>query len=252
MGMSIVLTISGQKGGIGKSVTAVNLAASLALFEKKTLLIDCDPRASATQWAAQGPYTHEISSVLSGKAGFMDCVTSTQLRYLDILPSGFDLFFTGLKLSKLTANEKILRIFLRTDVDPVYSYIIIDAPSSWGYLSVAALAAADWMISPVCPGVHSERDVSCLLKLVNYVRKTHEVSLKVGGFLFNRCRTKEEPETFLRDQTLTEIKDLIFQTCIPEDPALERASSPLALKNLKTPAAVAYLDFAKEIVSTFT
>ena len=249
--MSNILTISGQKGGIGKSVTAVNLAASLALFEKKTLLIDCDPRGSATEWAEAGPYTHDISSVLSGKAGFMDSVISTKLRFLDILPSGFDLFFAGLRLSKLTSNEKILRIFLRTDVDPMYEYIIIDSPSSWGYLSVAALTAADWMISPVCPAVHSEWDFSCLLKLVNYVRKTHEAPLKIGGFVFNRCQTGEEPENFLKEQNLVEIKDLVYQTIIPEDPAVEKASCPLVLTDMKTPAASAYLNFAKEIVSTF-
>ncbi|WP_022669385.1 ParA family protein [Desulfospira joergensenii] len=249
--MSNIFTISGQRGGIGKSITAVNLAASLALLEKKTLLIDCDPRAAATEWSGAGPYTHDIASLLSGKAGFMDTVTRTGLGYLDILPAGFELFFTGLRLAKLTSNEKILRIFIRTDVDPVYEYIIIDSPSSWGYLSVAALTAADWMISPVCPGIQSEWDFTCLLKLVNYVRKTHEVPLKLGGFLFNRCRTGEGPESFLKDQNLMEIKDLIFRTVIPEDPAVVKASDPLSLKNIKTPAASAYLEFAKEIVSTF-
>ncbi len=111
--MGKIITIAGQKGGTGKSVTAVNLAASLALFEKSTLLIDCDPQGCATQWCGimNIDYNCDITSVLSGRSRLTDAIVKTQINYLDMMPAGFALFQVALKLAKKSANEKILRLF---------------------------------------------------------------------------------------------------------------------------------------------
>ncbi|MBA3009810.1 MAG: ParA family protein [Desulfobacula sp.] len=255
MVMSKVLTISGQKGGSGKSVTAVNLAACLSLYEKKTLLIDCDPQGSTTEWSgikAMG-YPFNLSSVLSGKATIIQAIVKTDFHYLDMLPAGFDLFEVALKLAGTVSNEKILRLLLE-DIEQEYDYIIIDAPSSYGFLSVAALTAADWLVIAMSTRHNAVEDFHCLLKLIKYIRHTHKNFLKIASILFNRCKTDAEIDQFLADQNLSEIKDLICPTFIPEDEAVKNAIDkkiPLVLYDIKSPASSAYLRFAKEMVLVF-
>jgi chromosome partitioning protein len=255
MGMAKVVTISGQKGGSGKSVTALNLAVSLALYGKKTLLVDSDPQASATQWAGIKAVeaSLDLSSVLSGKATIMDAIAKTEFSCLNILPAGFNLFPVASKLAKRVSNEKILRLFLE-DIEADYDYIIIDAPSSYGFLSVAALTAADWLIIAMCPRYNSVIEFRCLLQLIKYIRDTHETPLKILNILFNRCKTNGEIDQFLVDQNLSETKSLVSDTFIPEDETVNSAIAskrPLALYDIKSPASLAYLSFAKELVLVF-
>ncbi|MCF8092733.1 MAG: ParA family protein [Desulfotignum sp.] len=250
--MATTLTISGQKGGIGKSTIAVNLAATLALYEKKVLLIDCDPRGCATEWikGSNPGDRHDISSVLNKRVRSADAVVKTQLAWLDILPAGFGLFETGLKLSKTIPGQVVLRTLIEQDLTASYEYIIIDAPSSYGFLSVMALAASDWLIVPICPGMTSKADCLCLFRLINYIRKTHSTSLKIGGFVFNRCNSSDEIQIFLKDQNLTQIADLVCRTCIPEDIRVEKSiiqKTPLVLHDIKTAAGKSFLGLAKEI-----
>ena len=254
--MGKVLTISGQKGGSGKTVTAVNLAVSLSLYGEKVLLIDCDPQGCATEWSGIKALDHalDISCVLNGTATMGEAIVKTELACLEILPTGFDLFSVGLRLGRAVGNEKILRLFIE-DIQSEYDYIIIDAPSSYGFLSVAALTAADWLIIAMCTRHNSVEDFHCLLKLIKYVRDTHEVPLKIAGLLFNRCKTKEEINGFLADQNLLETQDLVYDTFIPEDENLKKSidlKTPLALYDIKSPASLAYLNFAKEMVLAFT
>jgi len=249
--MSKIITIAGQKGGTGKSATAVNLATSLALFEKNTLLIDCDPQGCSTQWCGVMDlgYNCDITSVLSGRTKFIDAVIKTQINYLDMLPAGFNLFKLALKLAKKPGNEKILRLLLK-DVKDEYEYIIIDSPSSYSFLSVTAMTAADWLL--VCMSVqhNSVEDFHCLLRMVKYIRTTHNVPLKIAGLLFNRCETKEDILSFIENQNLSNIKQMIYNTFIPDDDNIKRSIDlkiPIALHDIKSPAAEAYLTFAKEM-----
>jgi len=256
MGMGKVLTISGQKGGSGKTVTAVNLAVSLSLYEKKVLLIDCDPQGCATEWSGIKAldYALDISCVLNGTSTMVDAIVKTEFTCLEILPTGFDLFSVALRLGRAVENEKILRLFIE-DIEPEYDYIIIDAPSSYGFLSVVAFTAADWIIIAMCTRYNSVEDFHCLLKLIKYVRDTHEIPLKIAGLLFNRCKTKEEISGFLADQNLSKTKDLVYNTFIPEDGAVKKSIDlkiPLVLYDVKNPASSAYLNFAKEMVLAFT
>jgi len=249
--MSKIITVASPKGGSGKSVTAVNLATSLALLEKNTLLIDCDLQGSSTQWCGiEGSDYHcDMASVLSGSVKMTDAVIKTQVNYLDMIPAGFNLFRVALKLAKKIGNEKMLRLFLR-DVEDEYEYIIIDPPSSYGFLSVTAMTAADWLI--ICMSVYhdSVEAFHCLLQTVKYIQTTHNVPLKIAGCLFNMCETKEDILSFLEKQNLMDIKQMVYQTVIPEDDNIKRSIDlkiPAALQNLKSPAAAAYLNFAKEI-----
>jgi len=243
--------MAGQKGGTGKSVTAVNLAASLALSGKKTLLIDCDPQGCATQWCGikDLDYPCDITSVLSGRAKVMDAIVNTQVKNLDIMPAGFNLFQVALKLAKNSGNEKILRFFLK-DVEDTYAYIIIDSPSSYSFLSVTAMTAADWLLVCMCPHHNAIEDFHCLLRMVTYIRTTHDVPLKIAGLLFNQCETEKQVASFLENQNLLDVKKLVYPVFIPSDNAIKKAMAlkiPVALYDIKSPAAEAYLKVAEEM-----
>ena len=251
MFMNKIITIAGQKGGTGKSVTAVNLATSLSLLEKNTLLIDVDPQALSTLWCGikELDYNCDIATVLSGRASVKSAIVKTQVNYLDMIPSGFNLFQVARRLAKTPGNEKMLHLLLK-DVEDEYDYIIIDAPSSYGFLSISALTAAQWVLVCMTVQQNSLDDFQCFLKLVKYIRDTHTVPLKIAGFLFNRCRNGTQIHSFLEHQNLLDIEKMVFNTFIPEDkniPEAARMSLPLALHDIKSPAASAYLNFSSEI-----
>lgn len=254
--MGTILTISGQKGGIGKSVIAVNLAATLALYEKKVLLVDGDPAGCATQWVGMTDPApgHDIASLLNGSVDAADAVVKTPLGWLDILPAGFGLFETGLQLSADASSHTLLRQVLHDPSLAVYEYIIVDAPSSFGFLSVMALAAADWLIVPVHPGRMSGSDCHCLFKLINHIRKTHQIPLKIGGFVFNCCNDANDIPAFIENESLTRISDLVYTTHIPSDKGVDMSIEqkiPLVLHDIKAPAGQAFLQFAQEIDRIF-
>ena len=176
--MSNIITIAGQKGGTGKSVTAVNLAASLALFGKKTLLIDCDPQACSTQWCAirDVDYKGDITLVLSGRAKVSDAIVKTRIMDLDIMPSGFNLFQVALKLAKNSGNEKILRFFLK-DVEDDYDYIIIDTAAGTHCDVIAALEVCDYIYAVTEPTPLGEHDAELIIKLAITMNKPYDVIL---------------------------------------------------------------------------
>ncbi|MBT3387218.1 MAG: ParA family protein [Desulfobacula sp.] len=249
--MSKIITIAGQKGGTGKSITAVNLATSLALLGKKTLLIDCDPQACSTQWCGikDLDYKCDITSVLSGRAKVIDAVVRTRINGLDIMPARFNLFQVALKLSKNSGNEKILRFFLK-DIEDEYAYIIIDSPSSYSFLSVTAMTAADWLLVCMSAQHNSIEDFYSLLQMVQYIRTTHNVPLKIAGLLFNRSETKKQIEFFMENQNLSDVKELVYNTFIPNDVAIQKSMElkiPVVLHDIKSPAAKAYLSAADEL-----
>lgn len=253
--MNTILTISGQRGGSGKSITALNLAVSLSLYERKVLLVDGDPQGCATEWSGLGSsgYPFDLSSVLSGRATLIEAISKTEFNFLDMVPAGFDLFSAGQKLSRLTANEKILRLLLE-DVRADYDYIIVDAPSSYGFLSIAALTAADGLLISLCPRINRAGDVHSLLKSIKYIRSTHGTTLKIAGVLFNRCQGDDEIARFIDEQNLKETRALVCSSFIPEDDAVDQAVRnlrPLALQDVKSPASEGYLAVAREMIQAF-
>ncbi|MCG8568447.1 MAG: ParA family protein [Desulfobacterales bacterium] len=252
--MSNVLTISGHGNGTGKSVIALNLAASLAVYEKKTLLIDCDPEGVITGWAGNSIYPHDLSTVMGGRVGLGDAISKTEFNFLDVVPAGKEMIALGERLSRQPANEKLLRLLIEENKEIGYEYIIIDAPSSNRFLTLSAMTAADWLISPFCPTTHSKKDLLQLLGDIRYIRKAHDTGLKIAGFLFNRCGDREEIQSFIQREDLGEIAELIYQTHIPHDSLVPRTVEqyvPLVLSDIKSPAASAFLCFAREIDSIF-
>ncbi len=253
--MCKLITIAGQKGGNGRSVTAVNLAASLALLEKRTLLVDCDPRACSTVFAGLDTSTLacDLSSVLFGKVAPSDAVLTTRLRFMDILPASFNLFHAASRLSLNAGNERILRIFLR-ELRTEYEYMIIDSPASYGFLTVAAMAASDWLVVPFQCTPGNIRGFSSLLRMVRHVRSHFQEGLKIAGLLFNQCSSREEIDRFLAGSDLNGVEDIVYKSFVPRDDAIRIAAEdgkPVALHDVESPGARAYLDVAKEVISSF-
>lgn len=254
--MSKIITISGQRGGSGKSVTALNLAVSLSLYERDVLLVDCDPQGCVTDWSGINStgYPFGLADVLNGKATLIEAVSNTEFNHLDILPAGFDLFPVALKLSRLVANEKMLKLLME-EIRSDYDYIILDAPSSYGYLSITAMTAADWLLAVFCPRENWVEDFHTLLKSVRYIRQTHESAVKIAGILFNRCNDKDKQDRILADDRVADARDLVYSSFIPEDLAVAEAISqktPLALYDIKSPACQGYLGFAREVIQAFS
>lgn len=253
--MCKLITIAGQKGGNGRSVTAVNLAASLALLEKRTLLVDCDPRACSTVFAGcdAAALSCDLSSVLFGKVAPSDAVVTTRLGYMDLLPASFDLFHAASRLSMNAGNERILRIFLR-DLRTEYEYMIIDSPASYSFLTITALAASDWLVVPFQCSPANIGEFTSLLRMVRHVRSNFQERLKIAGLLFNQCGSREEVDRFLAGSDLNGVEDIVYKSFVPRDDAIRAAGEegkPVALYDVESPGARAYLDVAKEVISSF-
>ena len=253
--MSKTITIAGQKGGIGKSTAAVNLAASLALLEKRTLLVDCDPRGCSTQWSSlpAGDLQADLSQVLSGRSNMTRAIVSTRIAGLDVLPGNLSLYHSAARLSRNRGNEKILRLFLK-DVQENYDYIIVDSPSSYHFMSTAAMIAADTLLVMVSVNGNTGEDFNCLLRMVKHVRSAHDVPVTLGGLVFNQCPGKVSGLAFLEEQGLSEISQMVYETVIPEDRNVRDACAggvPVLLLDLKSPASIAFLALANEMDSAF-
>ncbi len=246
--MSNVMTISGHGNGTGKSIIALNLAASLAVYEKKTLLIDCDPQGMISDWASMGD--QGLASVMAGTLSLPRAIAHTEFNFLDVIPTGDDLVSQARRLSDRPDNEKLLRLLIEENREMGYEYIIIDAPSSNRYLSISSMTAADWLIIPFQPGLSSRKTVVRTLRDVGHVRRTHDTALGIAGFLMNRCPEGTDIQTCVEEEGIEDIADLIYGTHIPDDPSVSltlEQNIPLVLSDIRSPAAIAFLTFAQEI-----
>lgn len=222
---------------------------------KKILLIDCDPQARVSQWHNNDSTgnNHDLSQVLAGRISVSDAVSHTDIDGLHVLPGGFDLCSISLKLTRRMENEKLIGLVV-DEVKHDYDMVIIDAPSSCGYLSIAALTAADRLAAVVVPDKDWTRDFHSLMKIVRYIHQSHNTPLGIAGILFNRCNSEKQMENHSVPEVLEQIRPLIYQTMIPDDETLNKESAvlgPLPLYDVKAPASQAYLGLAREIICSF-
>ena len=253
--MANVICIVSQKGGTGKTTTAVNIAGALALFERRTLLIDCDPLGNATTGLGIEKQTllADLSDVLTGKLPPEVVVVETEMPHLELLPARFSLMEVEKAIS-LSADRQIrLRKRVETIADS-YDYILIDAPPSLNFLAVSAMICADWLLIPVQCQIYALEGMGQLLAIAGSLKKKQNPSLSIAGVLFTMCPDAAEGQLICPEEIVGTFHKNLFHTTIPWDRLLRESSDygrPLVLHDITSRGARAYLELAMELVNFF-
>lgn len=250
--MARVISLANQKGGVGKTTTAINLGASLAACERRVLVLDLDPQANATSGMGL-PKDRDLSMypVLIKGLNLRDVIVPTELPGLDVAPSSVDLVATELDLSDEGRREFRLRDALES-VRDAYDYILIDSPPSLGLLTINGLTAADSVLVPLQCEYFALEGVSQLMNTLERVRQQLNPHLDIEGIVL----TMYDERINLARQVAAEVRehfpDKVYKTVIPRNVRLGEAPSfgkPILLYDIRSRGSEAYLQLAKEFIS---
>ncbi len=251
--MARIITIVNQKGGVGKTTTAINLSASLSFLGKRSLLIDTDTQGNTTSGLGfdKNELEYTVYEVLTGQCGIRDSILHTDLENLDLIGSNINLAGASVELVNVPERERILKNALK-EVEDEYDFILIDSPPSLGLITLNNLTAAESVMIPLQCEYYALEGMSELLDTIFLVQKNLNPDLTIEGIVM----TMFDRRTNLSKQVVAEVKnyfgDKVYRTIIPRNVKLGEAPSfgkPSILYAPESTGAQAYMDLAREVIA---
>lgn len=250
--MGKIISIANQKGGVGKTTTAINLAASLAALELKTLLVDADPQANSTSGLGFDPrtITKSIYECMMNEATAKETIVHTSIDYLDLLPSHMDLVGAEVEMINITGREERMKNALGV-VKGEYDYILIDCSPSLGLITVNSLTASDSVIIPVQCEYFALEGLGKLLNTIKIIQQRLNVGLQIEGILLTMYDLRIRLSNQVVDEVKLHFPNMVFSTIIPRNIKLSEAPSfglPVIAHDAESKGSISYLNLAREII----
>ena len=248
--MNRVLAVANQKGGVGKTTTAINLGAALAAMENRVLLVDCDPQGNATRGLGVEVEGVHLYHVLTDQVDSREVCRATGFPFLDVLPAGRDLVGVEVEFVGLAGWHRRLATALNV-LHEEYSAILLDCPPSLGHLTINALVAAHGVLVPLQCEYFALEGISALVSTIRRVRATMNPRLGVEGIILTMHDERTNLSKDVADEVRQHFSDLVYETIVPRNVRLAEAPSfgiPVLAHDIKSRGAQAYLNLAREIL----